>query len=895
MESEQERWRAVDDMLQAALERAPQARAAFVAEACGDDGALRDAVMTLLRAHRAAGSFLEQPVEDLCVVPWEEVVQQAGTDPLAEESARDRIGERIGPYRIIGHLGRGGMATVYLADRVDGQWQERVAIKVIRRGRDTEDTVRRFLAERQILSSLHHPHIARFLGGGTTADGLPYLVLEHIEGTAITRYCDERRADLATRLRLFADVCRAVEFAHRSLVVHRDLKPSNILVTAGGSVKLLDFGIAKILDPTAVGERTLTLLRPLTPEYASPEQVSGDPVTTSSDVYQLGLLLSELLSGRRPYEVRTRSPARLEEAIATADRQRPSSLVTEAAARARQSRAPELARRLRGDLDLIVLTAVHRDPDRRYGSTEALRLDLERFEQAQPIAARPDSLTYRTRRLMHRKPWVLPVVALLAVAVGGYLLTLRHHARELEQERNVARLEASRARDVQQLLTGLFRSADPFNPVDPIVGDTVTVVDALTVGAERMQTELSERPAIRGELLLAIAEVLSDLGQTDRSTALAESALAALDEAGDSVPDARARSLLQLGQLAAWRGAPDSARRLYHHALVVAQDAHPAGDPALAPFHARIGRFFFDVGRLDSSRIHLEQAVALERRTDPLPATDLAWTLANLADTRRGLGDLGGARRAIAEARVLADSVLGPDAAQTGFILVVDATVRESEGDLASADSLLRRSIAVLTLRLGRDNPNTLAAMNNLAVLLKTKGDDAEAEQLFRQLLEVKRRTLGAHHRETANAQQNLATVLNREGRLAEADRLARQAVTTYRTVLLPDNPLLAYPLLTRAEIALKQRRFVDADHVAREATGILHAALPAGNWVTAVADCRLGRALVGEGRLAEARPLLDGAVRDLADRAGTAQEPYLRRCSQARTALIASSGPPGS
>jgi len=879
------RWRKADEIFVEALELHPSRVARFVAEVCGEDVALREAVEGLLEAHRSASSFLERPAEDVCDVPWDEILEstrpEEATDPYP-----DRTGERVGPYRLVDRLGRGGMATVYSAERVDGQWDERVAVKVVRRGIDTEDTIRRFLAERQILSSLNHPNIARFLGGGTTDDGLPYLVLERVEGTPITRYCDEHRSGLEERLDLFADVCRAVQFAHANLVVHRDLKPSNIMVTARGRVKLLDFGIAKILDAAADDPRTRTLLRPLTPEYASPEQVSGEPITTASDVYQLGLLLCEVVAGRRPYEVRALSPARMEEAILTARPRRPSELVTEEGARDRRTKARSLSRRLAGDLDLIVLKAIRKEPERRYATAEALLQDLERYREGLPISARSDSVAYRARRLLGRKPWLAPTAALVILAAGGYVYTLAHHARALERERNVARAQATRAEEVQSLLAGLFRSADPFTPHDSAYGANLTVIQALDVGARRLRTELADRPVVRGELLLAISQALSDLGQYDQSTRTAEEALRSLGTAPGEAPDLLGRVLLQLGALAAWRGMPDSADALYHAAVAKARSAHPRDDPALAPFHASLGRFQYDVGRLDSSRLHLERAVALERAADPVPEGDLAGTLANLSDTYRGLDEMDAARTAIQEARRLDEKVFGPDAVQTGFALVSEAGELEQEQRLDESEADFRRAIDILERRLGAEDPNTTAAMNNLALLLASRGELAGAESLQRRVLDIRRRTLGEDHRETASGMQNLAAVLSREGKYDEAEQLLGRASEIYRRTLLPGNQLVAFPLLTQADIRLRRSDYPGAESSAREAARILREALPDGHWITAVAECRLGRALAGQGRLEEARPLLEGAAEDLADREGTPQEKYLGACRAALARL---------
>ncbi len=855
----------------------------FLNTACADDPALRAEVESLLDSHRLAESFLERPAEELIDVPWDEVLSTSGERlNAAASSVLDRTGQSIGPYRLVDLLGRGGMATVYLAERADGQWEEQVALKVVRKGVDTEDMIRRFLAERQILSSLSHPNIARFLGGGTTPDGLPYLVLERVKGTPITRYCDDRGASLDERLHLFLDVCRAVLYAHRNLVVHRDLKPSNIMVTDQGRVKLLDFGIAKILDPATPEARTRTALRALTPEYASPEQVSGEPITTASDVYQLGLLLCEIVSGRRSYDVRAASPARMEEAILTARPRRPSALVTEEAARARGGSGRSLVRRLRGDLDLIVLKAIRKEPERRYATAEALLLDLERFRDRRPVSARPDSLAYRTGRLLGRKPWLAPTAALVVLMAGGYVVTLSRHARELERERNVARAEATRAREVQSLLTGLFQSADPYAPADPDAGASITVVEALEVGAGRVRKELASRPAIQGELLLSIAEVLGDLGQSERSTTIGEEALSILERAPDPESGDISRALGDLASQATLRDEPDSALALYRLALERGTAASPADESGLGSIHEQLGYFLYRVGDLDSARVHLERALELERAQSPVDEGGLAYALEKLASVYQAQDRLGDARSAIDEAVRLAHRAFGDDGAGMAIALVADAELLGAEGRYEEAETAFRKAIVILERQFGAENRETLSAMNNLAILLASRGQLSEAESLHRRILDARIRSNGENSQSTAESLQNLAAILNQEGKYEEAEELLGRASDIFRRTLLPGNQLVAYPLLTQADIRLHRRDFHGAEKSAREASRILHGALPEGHWITAVADCRLGRALAGQGRVAEARPLIETAAATLADRAGTPQESYMRACRAA-------------
>jgi serine/threonine protein kinase/tetratricopeptide (TPR) repeat protein len=416
-----ERWERLNQMFHAAVALPVEERANFLAHACSGDPGLRSEVERLVAAHERAGRFIDEPAI-APAGPW-----------LAGESEPLAAGRRFGPYGVVREIGRGGMGAVYLAERADGQYEQRVALKLIKRGMDTDLVLQRFRAERQILASLDHPNIARLLDGGTTDDGRPYFVMEYIEGQPIDEYADTRRLSIPERLGLFLQVCRAVAYAHQHRVVHRDIKPLNILVTVEGVPKLLDFGIAKVLHPgTDEPTATVTGFRLFTPEYASPEQVEGRHATAASDVYSLGVVLYELLTGRSPYRPRSREPLDVVEAVRTTDPERPSAAVSRATALAAGiPRRPGLAsdraaatgtgstdrlrRRLRGDLDTIVLTALRKEPARRYPSVLDLADDIQRHSEGLPVRACPDTLRYRAGKFLRRNRGSLAAAALAGV------------------------------------------------------------------------------------------------------------------------------------------------------------------------------------------------------------------------------------------------------------------------------------------------------------------------------------------------------------------------------------------------------------------------------------------------------------------------------------------------
>ncbi|HEX6070076.1 MAG TPA: serine/threonine-protein kinase, partial [Longimicrobiaceae bacterium] len=429
-----ERWQQIDEIFAAALERAPAERDAFLRERCGGDAALRAEVESLLRSYGEAEEVLGESVSDFA----EPLVEDLRATLEREEMEALPGDGRIGPYRLLRVIGRGGMGAVYLAERADDQFEKRVALKLVKRGMDTDEVLQRFRYERQILAALEHPNIGRLYDGGAAEDGRPYLVMEHIAGEPVTTYCDRRRLSIDERLKIFETICGAVQFAHRNLVVHRDIKPSNILVTAEGTVKLLDFGIAKLLDPAhpELVPQTRTEMRLLTPEYASPEQIDGAQVTTASDVFALGVILFELLTGRRPSDGRGRRTqdrfgldTGLGRPSSTVVRSLPSEKPGEAPESAeeiaaRRSTTPERLRmRLRGDLDTITLKALAEEPERRYHTAEQLLADVQRYRRGLPVLARGESFGYRATKFVRRHRVVVSFSSALAVLLIGFVTT----------------------------------------------------------------------------------------------------------------------------------------------------------------------------------------------------------------------------------------------------------------------------------------------------------------------------------------------------------------------------------------------------------------------------------------------------------------------------------------
>ncbi|MEM7354640.1 MAG: serine/threonine-protein kinase, partial [Acidobacteriota bacterium] len=616
-----ESWRRVEELFHDALEQPAAERRAWLEAACADAPELQQEVESLL----AAGEHTSR-VEDAV----------RGGFELATQVLPGEVPERIGPYRVIREVGRGGTGVVYLAER-DGEVRQRVAVKVIKRGMDTDEILDRLRRERQILADLEHPNIARLIDGGSTEDGRPYFAMEMVEGETLDAYCDRRQLSIGDRLRLFLGVCSAVQHAHQNLIIHRDLKPSNILITETGEPKLLDFGIAKLLAPTE-HTRTATGVYLLTPEYASPEQFRGEPLTTATDVYSLGVVLYRLLSGRPPYRLTGRSHRELEHLVDTADAPRPSAVVAEpweggpsaeAVAEQRQSKPTTLRRRLRGDLDNIVLTAMRKEPERRYPTVDQLADDLRRHLELRPVKARPTSFGYRFGRTLRRYRAAAIAASLALVSLLGGLIATTHQARVAERHRRQAERQTVRAESVTDFLIELFRVVDP----SEARGNEVRAREILDRGAARIE-QLEGQGEVQVQLLSMMGQVYQNLGLYQPSASLYARAV-------------------ELGEATFGAGDPEVARGLTEHADVLV-----------------------DLGDLDRAEAQIERALASQRRELGDRHPDIARSLDVLGIVRFSRGDVEGAGDLFDQAAEMRVELLGESDAATAESLNNLASVR---------------------------------------------------------------------------------------------------------------------------------------------------------------------------------------------------------------------------
>ena len=703
-----------------AADATPAERRRLLDELGSDDPALRAHVQRLL-ALDASDSDLGADV-----VGWRE--------RLIEAAGEETVPARIGAWRIVRELGQGGMGRVFLAERADGEYEQQVALKLIR-GEFTSDTaVARFLAERRILARLDHPSIASLVDGGVDADGRPWFAMQYVEGIALPDHCTRHALGLEARLKLVVAVCEAVAYAHRQLVVHCDLKPSNVLVDNHGQPRLLDFGIARLLEPRG-GERqiTQTQARALTPGYAAPEQLAGEPVSVATDVYALGAMLYELLTGVRPYAGSDATPVAVAVAQAKGEPRAPS--------RIDRPDAPVAARKLRGDLDLIVGTALRHDSARRYPGADALADDLRRRLTDRPLHAHRDSITYRLRKFLLRHRMAVPLVVLALTGLIAATVFALHQT-------GVAWRQAAEANAVRDFLVGMFRSADPRAGKGSI--DTRALID-------RSRHELDRALQAQPELATGFAEVLGHVYR----------------------------------DLAAY----DDAATMFGRALTLTERRYGSQAPQLAPILRGLAATDAERGNLDAASKEAERARVLDTRAYGDSSAEVGADLAQLADLAQRRGDLPGSQELLAQALQRTHAAKSPDAARVATLLNQRANLEAERGMLDDAEHDTRDALSLFRTRSGDDSLDVAENLINLGVLRMRRGDAAGAEPQFRQGIAVYRRLLPAEHPLVADALTDLARSLDRQGKADQAQPIYLDVLTMQRHLFGDVHPDVATTL----------------------------------------------------------------------------------------------------
>ena len=868
---EQDRWRLVESLFHQASEMRGTDRDVFLRQECANDLELQQEVESLLESEDQTLDFLRDPVQ--------KVAAQITEDGYA-------AGRRIGPYQVIRLLGEGGMGQVFLAARADEQYQSRVAIKLMHAGLGARRAMlTRFRTERQILANLEHPHIARLLDGGVTDDGTPYLVMEYVDGVPIHQYCWRHRLTVNERLRLFRMVSAAVEYAHHNLVVHRDLKPANILVTAEGVPKLLDFGIAKLIDPE-MREVLLTGTadRIMTPEYASPEQILGEPVTTATDVYALGILLYELLAGVRPFRMDTCSPIEIARVICEEE-----PVPAAAAGLENPEIAPPDVRKVKGDLETIVMMAMRKEPSRRYASVAQFSADVEAYLEGYPLAARTSHWSYRAERFVRRHRAGVAMAAAGVLAMIGFSIGMGLLAQRANRQQAAARREA-------QFLGDMFQAVTP----EAARGHTITARELLDLGVKRIDSELPGEPEVRASLLQNIANAYRSLGLYDDGLGVAQRAYELETHLYGADDPKAAASLDALASLyrdkADFKSAEPLFRRLVAmrrknpggHDLAVAHalgslggclyegskdvEAEPIlrealaidrehGADAGADVRSYLALLLEHKGSFSEARQLLQEAVEISRRTEGADSPFYAAYLHNLASTLIDIGDLSGAERQLRAALEIRRKVIGnnhPDLLYSlhnlGFVLL-------EKGEPQAAEPYIREGMALSLENLGEAHPHTAAARNNLARLMQAKGNFAGAETEYWNALEAFRATSGPVSWQAAQVLDNLSRLEFDRGNYAAAQKFAEQSRDMLEKVQGGDSPTMADVLTELGEDRLFQNDARGAEPLLRRALEIRQRKYTPGHTEIIGAEVRLGEDLIAEHEAAKAEPVLRAAL----------------------------------
>jgi len=825
---EGERFDRVQAIFHAAVDLPVEAQAKFVATACGDDVELRRAVTRML----AADSVNDSPVDGDASRLAAMLLGDRANAPLPPHN--------FGPYRAVRVLGEGGMGVVYLGERSD--LQSVAAIKILRDAWASMARRERFLTEQRTLAQLNHPAIAHLIDAGSLADGTPWIAMEYVDGKSLTDHCRENHSPLRQRLQLVRAVCEAVLHAHQHLVIHRDIKPSNVLVRADGTVKLLDFGIAKQLEPAhAAVDATRTGLRLMTPAYAAPEQVRGERVGVHTDVYSLGVLLYELLAGTVPFDLSDRTPAEAEAIITGEDPVKPSQR-----ARTTGGRGTSASLAQWGDLDVLCLTAMHKDPARRYRSVDAFIRDIDHFLGGAPLDAHPDSVGYRVAAFARRNA---RAVTSVAVGVVALVALVTFYTVRLAQARDEARQESVRAQRIQRFMSSLFQGGDEAaGPAESL--RVVTLLDKGVVEARGLDAE----PAVQADLYATLGGIYRQLGVYDRADSLLGVGVARWRTlAGEESPEA-ARAQVALGDLRTDQARYDDAEQLLRAGMATLRRTRPADDPGIADAGIALGRSITERGEHERAIAVLDSVVS-ELRLRDSASTQLVDGLEELASAHFYAGNYDVADSLNRDVLALTKRLFGERHPRVANDLMNLGATEQERGNTAASERYFREALALTTAFYGENHILTAGNLVYLGRSLLVQNRYAESRGFFERSLAIRERVFGPLHPSVANTLNEIGSLAIRESQYEDAERTYARVLDIYRRAYPPTNYRIGVATGNLADTYLYRKDYRRAEPLYRQALEIYIASQGAEHINTGIGYLKLGRCLMRSGRFKEAVP----------------------------------------
>lgn len=855
---EEQQWKKISKILDTALELKKEKRSAYIEKECTGDQQLKQTVTELLKSIEESNNT--GYLEGAEAYPNELAIHLSKDEQRKESSL---IGKKIGNYKILELIGHGGMGSVFLTERTDEAYDKKVALKLLRRGMDTPSNIARFRRERNILANLDHPNIARLLDGGVTDDGLPYLVMEYVEGTPLYEYCDNRQLSIEDRLELFQSICRAVQHAHKNAVIHRDLKPSNILVTDDEKIKILDFGIAKMMDPddpknnlyqTRTGARMLTL------GYAAPEQIESEAITTATDVYTLGLLLYELLAGTHPFDLDRKNLTEIETIIRDEIPKKPSDKISALSAsksgelaKLRNTKPYALAKTLAGDLDAIVTKALRKEQNSRYDSAGHLLEDLERRKENLPVIARDDTLRYNTKKLLKRH------LTSIGIAAGFLFLLLSFTAFytwQIAEERNKAKTEAEKAQLVSNFLTDLFRASDPmFNPQD-----TVTAATFLQRGKKRID-QLDDQPEVKAKLLRVMGRAHVNLGEFNEAKPLLYKSLALRQDIFKDDNPKIANSLSSIAYLHQRMGNFAKSESLEKQALIIQQKTLSEDHKDIATTFSELAYVISRQGRYKKADSLYQKAFSLQQKKMKSNHPDIGETLNDWGFTLRQLGEYEKAVQMKEKALSIWRQNYGEVHPAILEVLNDLAVVKEEVGDFAAADSLYQKALEVDRQLSDGPNPGTAQLLNNIGATSLKAGHLDKAESYLKKSLVMRQEVLRPTHPSMAESYINLGRLYIDTEKFEKAKPMIQNALQIDKKQHGTNHPYVAGDLRNLGFIAKQRGNYDKAEEYFRKSLNILNNTLPSDHPSVAVSLASLGKVFNLKEDYPAAKPLLEESL----------------------------------